>query len=118
MDSIIKDPSLAPAGEQKIEWVKRHMKVLEGIAAEFARERPFDGLTVALSIHLEAKTAYLAQVLHQGGAGCSSPAPTPLHPGRRVRGLGPSGVTVFATHGCTQEEYRITSAAPCPPSPT
>lgn len=107
MDSIIKDPSLAPAGEQKIEWVKRHMKVLEGIAAEFARERPFDGLTVALSIHLEAKTAYLAQVLHQGGARMFVTGSNPLSTQDDVcAALAQSGVTVFATHGCTQEEYR------------
>lgn len=107
MDSIIRDPSLAPAGEQKIEWVKRHMKVLEGIAAEFARERPFDGLTVALSIHLEAKTAYLAQVLHQGGARMFVTGSNPLSTQDDVcAALAQSGVTVFATHGCTQEEYR------------
>ena len=107
MDSIIKNASLAPAGEQKIQWVKRHMKVLEGIAAEFEREKPFAGLTVALSIHLEAKTAYLAQVLHQGGARVFATGSNPLSTQDDVcAALAQSGVCVYATHGCTQEEYR------------
>lgn len=68
MASIIRDASLAPQGRQKIEWARRHMAVLDGIAQDLKRDRPLEGLKVAVSIHLEAKTAYLAQVLHQGGA--------------------------------------------------
>ena len=66
--SIIKDIALAPSGEMKINWVERNMPVLRGIADEFSREKPFAGLKVALSVHLEAKTAYLCRVLDMGGA--------------------------------------------------
>lgn len=64
----IADISLAPRGQLKIDWVRRNMPVLRGIEADFAREKPFAGLKVVLSVHLEAKTAYLCRVLAAGGA--------------------------------------------------
>ena len=106
MASIIKDPSLAVQGAQKIEWAKNHMAVLSGIADTFRQTQPFAGLKVALSIHLEAKTAYLAQVLHQGGAQVYATGSNPLSTQDDVcAALAESGVTVYATHGCTAEEY-------------
>ena len=65
--SIIKDINLAPSGEMKINWVERNMPVLRGIR-RFSEEKPFKGLKVALSVHLEAKTAYLCRVMEMGGA--------------------------------------------------
>ena len=55
--SIVKDMSLAPSGHQKIEWVRDFMPALSGIEERFRREKPFEGLTIAVSVHLEAKTA-------------------------------------------------------------
>ena len=66
--SLIKDINLAPSGEMKIKWVERNMPVLRGIGEDFAKTRPFAGLKVALSVHLEAKTAYLCRVMEMGGA--------------------------------------------------
>ena len=66
--SIIKDINLAPSGEMKINWVERNMPVLRGIGRRFSEEKPFKGLKVALSVHLEAKTAYLCRVMEMGGA--------------------------------------------------
>ena len=66
--SDIKDINLAPSGKAKIEWVKSYMPVLNLIEQEFIKEQPFKGKKIAMSIHLEAKTAYLAQVLKAGGA--------------------------------------------------
>ncbi len=106
MASIIKDAGLAAQGKQKIEWARNHMTVLNGIAKTFATEKPFQGLTVALSIHLEAKTAYLAQVLHQGGAQVYATGSNPLSTQDDVcAALADSGVTVYATHACTAQEY-------------
>ena len=64
----IADISLAPQGQLKIDWVRRNMPVLRSIEADFAREKPLAGLKVVLSVHLEAKTAYLCEVLQAGGA--------------------------------------------------
>ena len=47
MKSIIRDAALAPAGAQKIAWVKAHMPVLSGIGDAFEREQPFRGRTAA-----------------------------------------------------------------------
>ena len=78
MESIIRDASLKEAGLQKIEWVRAHMPVLNAIAEEFRRDQPFAGMKIALSIHLEAKTAYLARVLHEGGAEVYATGSNPL----------------------------------------
>ena len=57
--SIVKDMSLAPSGQRKIDWVRSFMPALSQIEARFAREKPFSGLRAAVSVHLEAKTATL-----------------------------------------------------------
>ena len=66
--SIVKDLSLSPSGLQKIQWVRDFMPALGGIEERFRREKPFEGLTIAVSVHLEAKTANLGLVLQEGGA--------------------------------------------------
>ena len=106
MDSVIRDINLAPQGIQKIDWVEKHMPVLSGIAKQFREEQPFAGLKVVVSVHLEAKTAYLAQVIHEGGGEVYATGSNPLSTQDDVcAGLASRGVTVLATHGCTLEEY-------------
>lgn len=106
MDSVIRDIDLAPQGIQKIDWVEKHMPVLSGIANQFREEQPFAGLKVVVSVHLEAKTAYLAQVIHEGGGEVYATGSNPLSTQDDVcAGLASRGVTVLATHGCTLEEY-------------
>ena len=106
MASIIKDVSLAPLGRQKIEWARRHMPVLNGIAEDVKKNQSMKGLKVALSVHMEAKTAYLAQLLAECGAEVYATGSNPLSTQDDVAAaLSESGVNVFATHGCTDEEY-------------
>lgn len=106
MDSVIRDIDLAPQGIQKIDWVEKHMPVLSGIAKQFREEQPFAGLKVVVSVHLEAKTAYLAQVIHEGGGEVYATGSNPLSTQDDVcAGLASRGVTVLAAHGCTLEEY-------------
>ena len=106
MESMIRDMGLAPQGIQKIDWVEKHMPVLSGIAKQFRKEQPFAGLKVVVSVHLEAKTAYLAQVIHEGGGEVYATGSNPLSTQDDVcAGLASRGVTVLATHGCTLEEY-------------
>ena len=112
MDCVVKDIALYPSGEKKIEWVKRNMPLLNGIRADFEKEKPFAGLTVGLSIHLEAKTAYLCRVLQAGGANMIVTGSNPLSTQDDVaaalaHGNGESApMHVYALHGCTVEEYR------------
>ena len=106
MESMIRDMGLAPQGIQKIDWVEKHMPVLSGIAKQFREEQPFAGLKVVVSVHLEAKTAYLAQVIHEGGGEVYATGSNPLSTQDDVcAGLASRGVSVLATHGCTLEEY-------------
>lgn len=90
--SIVKDMSLAPSGHQKIRWVRDFMPALSGIEERFRREKPFAGLTIAVSVHLEAKTANLGLVLREGGADVHLTGCNPLvHPGRCSRRHGGPG---------------------------
>lgn len=67
-NSIVKDMGLASEGHLKIDWVEAHMPVLNRIRRQFEQDLPFKGLKVAICLHLEAKTAYLAKVIQAGGA--------------------------------------------------
>ena len=104
--SDIADISLAPSGEKKIRWAAAHMPVLNAIAEDFRRERPLEGLRVALSVHLEAKTAWLCRVMEMGGAEMFVTGSNPLSTQDDVAAaLAAGGMQVFARHGATPEEY-------------
>lgn len=106
MESQIRDLALAPKGHDKINWVKNHMPILNQLEEEFRRTQPFAGKRVAICLHLEAKTAYLALVIQAGGAQVSVAASNPLSTQDDVvAALVDSGVTAFAWHGATEEEY-------------
>lgn len=105
--SIIADPSLSREGQLKLGWVKEHMPVLNRIREEFEREQPFRGLKVAISLHLEAKTAYLAQVVQAGGAQVTITGSNPLSTQDDVcAALVEEGVQVFAKYNPSPEEYK------------
>lgn len=102
----IKDLSLWESGERKIAWVKEHMPLLRGLEEEFLADKPFDGLRIALSVHLEAKTAYLCRVLAAGGASMFVTGSNPLSTQDDVAAaLVHGGLSVFALHGCSMETY-------------
>ena len=104
--SIIKDINLAPSGEMKINWVERNMPVLRGIGRRFSEEKPFKGLKVALSVHLEAKTAYLCRVMEMGGAEMYVTGSNPLSTQDDVAAaLAAGGMNVFAEYCCTEQQY-------------
>ncbi|MBQ6300094.1 MAG: adenosylhomocysteinase [Bacteroidales bacterium] len=106
MASEIRSPELWPDGALKIEWVRHHMPLLSGLEAEFRSERPFAGLKVALSVHLEAKTAYLCKVLAAGGAEMYVTGSNPLSTQDDVAAaLVHDGLNVFAWYGATPQEY-------------
>lgn len=106
MASEIRDETLWESGARKIEWVKRNMPLLNGIEKEFSEAKPFAGLRVALSVHLEAKTAYLCKVLAAGGAEMYVTGSNPLSTQDDVAaGLVHDGLNVFAWYNATEEEY-------------
>ncbi|MBR1384391.1 MAG: adenosylhomocysteinase [Ruminococcus sp.] len=104
--SEIRDISLWESGKRKIDWVKGNMCLLNSIREEFEQTKPFAGLKVALSIHLEAKTAYLCKVLAAGGAEMYVTGSNPLSTQDDVAAaLVHDGLNVFAWHASTPEEY-------------
>ena len=116
--SIVKDMALAPAGRQKIEWVRSFMPALSGIEARFKKEKPFAGLRVAVSVHLEAKTANLGYVLQEGGAQVYLTGSNPLSTQDDVAaGLASMGVETFGVHGVDAAGYEalLTETLKCRP---
>ena len=104
--SIVKDMSLAENGRKKIHWVRDFMPALSGIEARFEQEKPFAGLRVAVSVHLEAKTANLGYVLAKGGAEVRLTGSNPLSTQDDVAaGLASMGVETFGIHGASAGEY-------------
>ncbi len=102
----IRNPDLWESGSRKIQWVKQNMPLLRSIEEEFSKEKPFEGLKIALSVHLEAKTAYLCKVLAAGGADMYITGSNPLSTQDDVAAaLVHDGLKVFAWYDATEEEY-------------
>lgn len=102
----VRDLALAPSGHQKIEWVRNNMPLLRGFEEEFVKTKPFEGIKISLSVHLEAKTAYLCKVLAAGGARMSVTGSNILSTQDDIAAaLVEDGLMVFAYHGATAEEY-------------
>lgn len=103
----INAPETAKSGRDKIDWVRSYMPILNAIEKEFRETKPFDGMKIAMSIHLEAKTAYLAEVLMAGGAKVQVTGCNPLSTQDDVAAaLAEEGFTVNAHHGASDEQYR------------
>jgi adenosylhomocysteinase len=105
-ESIIRDINKAASGHKKIEWVKNYMPVLSSIEKDIIKTRPLEGKRIALSIHLEAKTAYLAKVLKSGGAEMAVTGSNPLSTQDDVAAaLVEDGLNVYAWHAASPDEY-------------
>ncbi len=118
MASEIKDPSLWESGLRKIEWVRRNCPLLSQLHDEFEKTKPFAGKKVALSVHLEAKTAYLCLTLAAGGAEMYITGSNPLSTQDDVAAaLVHEGLEVHAWHGTTEEEYTRHIRAVLSPGP-
>jgi adenosylhomocysteinase len=107
LSSIVRDPSLASEGKLKIDWVQAHMPVLNKIREQFEKDQPFKGLRVAISLHLEAKTAYLAKVVQAGGAEVVITGSNPLSTQDDVcAALVEDGIAVYAKYNPDPKEYK------------
>ena len=104
--SNIKDVNLWQSGSDKINWVRSYMPLLNSIEKEFSETKPFAGMKISMSIHLEAKTAYLAHVLRAGGATVRVTGCNPLSTQDDVAAsLVHDGFEVNAIHGTDAEGY-------------
>ncbi|NLA87105.1 MAG: adenosylhomocysteinase, partial [Clostridiales bacterium] len=116
--SEIRNKLLAPLGEKKIAWARRNMPLLNSIEKELSVTKPFKGLKITLSVHMEAKTACLCRVMQAAGAemhvtGCNPLSTQDDVAAALAMGNGNTdGVDVHAWHAATAEEYErhLTSA--------
>ena len=104
--SVVRDISLAPSGERKIAWAWRNMPLLRAIKKDFEKTKPFAGMKITLSVHMEAKTACLCRTLAAGGADMYATGCNPLSTQDDVAAaLAAGGMSVYAWHNATAEEY-------------
>lgn len=118
MSSEIRNVDLWQDGQIKIDWVKANMPLLRSLEEEFSATKPFKNIKIALSVHLEAKTAYLCKVLAAGGAEMFVTGSNPLSTQDDVAAaLVHDGLNVYAWYDATEEEYhrhtsRVIEAGP------
>ena len=98
---------LRESGARKMDWARQHMPILESIRADFEADQPFAGETIGMAMHVEAKTAILAETLAAGGAevaitGCN---PLSTHDDVSVALDAIDGVTSYAERGVDDEAY-------------
>ncbi len=106
LDSGMNRAEILERGKNKISWVRAHMPLLARIEEEFVREKPFSGVKIAVSVHLEAKTARLALALAAGGAELAVTGSNPLSTQDDVvEALKEEGLSVYAKHGVSEEQY-------------
>src|SRR4051794_21622981 len=104
--SRIADAGLWREGEQRIDWVARHAPVLNRLGRERLGDGALRGSRVAVVVHLEAKTAYLALLLAEAGADVVAAGSNPQSTQDAVcAALVRRGVEVHARHGATAAEF-------------
>src|SRR5579884_3276941 len=104
--SRIADPSLADEGEQRIAWAARHSPVLTALARDRLGDGALRGRRVAVVVHLEAKTAYLATLLAEAGAEVVAAGSNARSTQDEVAAaLVGRGIEVHARHGASPEEF-------------
>mgnify|MGYP000692206782 CR=1 FL=1 len=99
--------TLLEDGQRKMEWARQHMPILASLREEFEQSRLFDGEVIGMAMHVEAKTAILAETLAAGGAevaitGCN---PLSTHDDVSVALDAVDGVTSYARRGVDGDEY-------------
>src|SRR5262245_51291178 len=101
MDYDIADPGLAAEGRRRTDWAERQMPVLRDIRERFARERPLDGIRIAVGLHITTETAVLLRTLAAGGAQLALCGSNPLSTRDDVCAtlVVHEGIPVFACYG-------------------
>ena len=104
----IKDLSLAPLGEERINWAKSQMPVLNSIQERFAKEKPLNKIKIAACCHVTTETAVLAITLKAGGADCVLIASNPLSTQDDVASslVKNHDISVYAIKGESTDIYR------------
>lgn len=106
MPHKVKNIDLAPEGKRSISWVEKHMPVLMKIRNRFSKEKPFEGITIGVALHIEAKTAAFLRTLQIGGGGVAITGSNPLSTVDNVAAaLAKNGANIYAWRGESEKEY-------------
>jgi adenosylhomocysteinase len=107
--SLVSDIKLAPKGRLKMDWAKKHMPVIDRLSKRLIVDKPLMGQKVAISLHLEAKTACLAELIRDAGAEVVITGSNPLSTQDDVcAALAESdNITVFAKYNPSPDEYKF-----------
>jgi len=106
VDFEVKDKGLAEQGRKNIEFAENSMGALLEIKKRFETEKPLDGITVGMALHVTKETAVLVRTLIAGGAKVAITGCNPLSTQDDVAAaMAEEGVSVFAKKGETKEEY-------------
>ncbi len=102
----VKDISLAEQGKIKLDVAEMEMGALLKIRERFEKEKPFEGVTIGLALHVTKETAILVRTLAAGGAKVAITGCNPLSTQDDVAAaLAKEGVHVWAYKGETTEDY-------------
>jgi adenosylhomocysteinase len=102
------DPETArEEGRRKMDWAMQHMPILQSLSEEFSTEKPLDGHTVGMAMHVEAKTANLVELLAEGGAEVAIAGCNPLSTHDDVSAAldAHPRITSYAERGVGDEAY-------------
>jgi adenosylhomocysteinase len=106
MDYKVKDIALADAGRMKIEWAESRMPVLAALREQYNAEQPLKGMKVAGCLHVTKETAVLVETIRAAGAEVSWSGCNPLSTSDDIAAaLAASGISVFAWHGMSVDEF-------------
>src|SRR5213594_2663580 len=106
--SLVKDPNLAPTGTVKMAWARENMPVLDRVYRRLNSMQTIRGRKIAMCLHLEAKTAVLAEDLHKAGGEVAITGSNPLSTQDDVAAaLSQTGVSVFAWRGVSDKDHQL-----------
>jgi adenosylhomocysteinase len=103
--SKVKNIGLAKEGEKEIRWARENMPILSTIRDEFKKEKPFEGLRIGVTLHLEKKTAVLLEALIAGGASVTASSCNPLTTDDKVAAALSSKMEIYAWAGESNNDY-------------
>jgi len=105
-DYKVKDIGLAEQGRLRIDWAESRMPVLMQLRRKYEKEKPLEGYRIAGCLHVTKETAVLVETFVAAGAEVAWCGCNPLSTQDDVAAaLAAAGISVYAWHGLSTEEY-------------
>lgn len=98
--------SIVDDGIARINWVEKHSPVMRGMVSQKLSDGSLKGKRIAVVVHLEAKTAYLALLLAKAGADVIAAGSNPMTThGSVAAALRDKGITVVSEEGGNHDSW-------------